>query len=611
MTLLRLTACTFSMLLLTTVTLAQAANSPATDDATEQVRKAHKELESKALALLDESINETRALKLAENRIHLETNAAAALWPHDKERARALFNAAKDEMAAFMGSIETDDPQYYNLVQWAAQLRGATMQTIAQYDPKLALDFMHATPQPPPPPQYGQYQQPDPEVQLETSLAQQIAAQDPQQALRMAEEVLSKGFSSNLTSVLEQMRQKDPEAATKLAGEIISKLRTAKFASDYEATNLTSYILQVTRPPVENNQPNIAELPDPRHIKVDEQSRRDLINTFLTTTLTTTATHAPQGNAYNLLSSLQQLMPEIEKYAPAQAAVVKRRFDEYEQQTNPQAKMWRQYQDVMQHGTLDALLEAAAKAPPEMRGQLYQTAAWKAFNETGAERARQIISDDIENAQQRAQLLKEFDQQLFWRVAQQGNIEQARELLSHVKSTDERVSMLINLSRLASSNKPEVARQLLEEAWNLVGGRSRNPQQFNEQLQIAQAYTSFAPTRAFEIIEADIDQLNELIAAAAILDGFGQNSFENDELKVFSGYNWTGMLQQCGEELAALSHTDFDRARSDADRFQRNEARLLVRVAVVRGALAEPETKSGNRMYSHRVTLSVGRGGSQ
>ena len=71
------------------------------------------------------------------------------------------------------------------------------------------------------------------------------------------------------------------------------------------------------------------------------------------------------------------------------------------------------------------------------------------------------------------------------------------------------------------------------------------------------------------------------------------------------------MLQQCGEELAALSHTDFDRARSDADRFQRNEARLLVRVAVVRGALAEPETKSGNRMYSHRVTLSVGRGGSQ
>ena len=282
-------------------------------------------------------------------------------------------------------------------------------------------------------------------------------------------------------------------------------------------------------------------------------------------------------------------MPEVERYAPAQAANVRRRLDTFEQRAergnNP-----RDLRQLMQTGTPDALVEAAAKATPEMRQQLYRSAAWKAFNEGNPERARQIINANVEGTRQREQFLHELDQQLFWRAASEGNIEAAQALLSRFKSIDERVGMLIQLARVVSAKGNQKGAQgFLEEASTLIEGRARGQSQFSMQLQLAHVYAPLSPARSFEIVEASITHLNELVAAAAVIDGFGQEAFAQDELKGQEGYLWSALATQCGEALAALAPADFDHARSAADRFQRPELRLQARLAVVRGILAKED----------------------
>jgi hypothetical protein len=547
------------------------------------------ELERKALALLNDVIGETPSLKLVENRLTLQAVAAEILWPRDQERTREIFNAAASDLSAAASGIETDDPQYQNHVNVILQMRQRMLGIIAARDPKLALEFLRATRQPPPPVQPGaNFRQPDQELMLEAQLAQQIAARDPQQALRIAEDVLSRGLSSNLTPLLDQLRTRDPEGAARLATNIVKKLRTANFVVDHEAMGIASYLLLSTRPAessaAANGQTNIAAgQNNSRRLLLDEAARRELVNLLVNAAASSAGNSPRRGNTGALLSTMQQLMPEVERYAPAQAAGMRRRLEGYERRTGNNS---RAFQQVSEMGTTDAIIEAASKAAPEMRQQLYSTAAWKAFHEGNTDRARQIINNNIEGARRRDQMLKELEQQLFWRAASEGKVEQVQAFLARFKSANERVGILLQLARVMSERGNKTAALgFLDDAWNLTGGRAEGHVQFSAQLQLAHAYAPLAPPRAFEIVEASITHLNELVAAAAVLEGFGQEAFMQDELKGLTGYMWGALGTQINETLAALASFDFEHARAAADRFQRPEMRLPARLAVARGIL--------------------------
>jgi hypothetical protein len=574
------------------------------------------ELEGKALALLNEVIGETPSLKLVENRIRLQAMAAELLWPRNQERAREIFNAAATDLVAVTSSIETDDPQYYNLTNAAAQLRQRMLTSIAQFDPKLALEFLRSTrTSPPPAPPNANFRQPDQELMLEAQLAQQIAARDPQQALRLAEEILSRGLSANLLPLLDQLRTRDPEGAARLVAGMVKKLRTANFATDYEAVNIANFLLLSTRAPDGANASaqttvsattTAANQPVPRRLTLDEPARRELVNSLVNAAVNASNNGGRRmNNTGALLSTVRQLMPEVERYSPAQAAGVRRRLENLDGRVETGNRG--ELRQLIETGTADALVEAATKATPDMRQQLYRTAAWKAFNDGNVERARQIINTNVEGTRQREQFLRELDQQLFWRAASEGNIEGAQALLARVKSTDERVGMLIQLGRaVAAKGNQKGALGFLDEAWTLNEARARGQAQFSMSLQLAHAYAPLAPARAFETIEASITHLNELVAAAAVIEGFGQEAFAQDELKAQEGYLWNALATQCGEALGALALTDFEHARAAADRFQRAELRLPARLAVVRGILVKEDARNNSNRNPFRRGGRVG-----
>lgn len=571
----------------------------------EAARAARAELETKAFALLEEAAEEAGGLRLAENRARLQAAAASALWPHDAEAAREIFQSAVAGVSSLAASLAADEPRYEQHYHQLQNLRREIAFAVAQREPKLALDFVRGSRLAPPPNAGGRNNyQPDQELALETQLAELLAARDPREAVRLAEESLARGVSGHLPSLIERVRQTDAQAASKLAADVVRKLRSSNLASDYEAAGVATYLLNATRPPaapppagpnnvIPANVTVVTGGADARPLTLDESARRDLLTLLVNAALGGAAEpRRGRGNAAGqLLPALQPSLAEVERLLPTQAAALRRRLAEAEGvrpgQPARRGGRWQEFEQLMQTGTVDAIMQAASRAPDEMRWQLYRRAAAKAVEEGATERARQIITDSVTNPQQREQLLRELDQQLFWRAANQGDAQQALSLLQRFKSPEERTMMLLALARAAEARGDRtLAARLLEEVMGQAGGggRAGNLNQFSMQLQAGQAYARVAPDRAFQIAESGVEHLNELVAAAVQIDGFGQEAFDQGELKL-EGSVWSMLIQQTGELLGLLAQQDFTRARDIAGRFQRPEARAHAMLSISRGIL--------------------------
>src|SRR6185436_11651575 len=115
---------------------------------------------------------------------------------------------------------------------------------------------------------------------------------------------------------------------------------------------------------------------------------------------------------------------------------------------------------------------------------------------------------------------------------------------------------------------PKLALKFLGEAQSFTNRRATNYRQFDQQLRVADAFASLEPARSFETLDPGIAQLNELLAAAALLSGFEVNIFKDGELPLEGGSGLGEMVARYGQQLAALAKIDFGRAESSASKFQ-------------------------------------------
>ena len=587
---------------------------PRKGDAEQAAERA--ELERKALSLLGEALAASRELKLVENRVRAQVTAARLLWPRNAAAGREAFKAAADGIAGMSAGVDPEDPQFYSAAQTVMQFRGELLQIAAQFDAGLALEFLRATR----PPYadalvaagYGQQEQ-----ALELNLASRFAAQEPRRAFEMAEESLSRGVTTGLLNVLNELRTKEPASAARLAADIVRRLRVEDMWSSYEASGVAQQLLALTRPadatPGGASGQVVAYVGE-RPVKqgegaalLDEQTRRELVEKILAAV---TGSAPNQSGAYNLFQALQTLLPEVERYAPGRAAALRRRADELERGFNPQGRLLRPYEELMQTGAIDALLDAASKAPAEVRDHLYMHAAWKAFNEgKDPERARQIL-ESVANPQQRAQTRRNMELQAQMNAAQQGGYAEARQSAARLSSLDERMTVLMQIATQAvGAGDKQTARQVLEEVRALAETQTRGHQQFHYRLQVAEVYTRFDTAAAFEVVESAIFRLDELIDAALVLDGFGQDAFREGELRPQGGYLWTDLINRCAMTLAALAPTDFERASADAAKFRRLDARTTAQLMLAATVL-DREAPVQGRQYEILLPLRrYNRGG--
>ena len=84
----------------------QPAQQPTATSEEQETQKT--ELEKKAYRLLDQVIDEAQSLKLTENRVRVQINAADLLWDRNQAPARSLFSLAA-EGVNFQARVVGDD----------------------------------------------------------------------------------------------------------------------------------------------------------------------------------------------------------------------------------------------------------------------------------------------------------------------------------------------------------------------------------------------------------------------------------------------------------------------------------------------------------------------
>lgn len=576
-----------SILLLASNAAAQAPQAPKQSD--EDKAKARKELERKALALLDETLQGAQALKLAENRAALRAQAADLIWAHDEKRARALFREAVADIVAAQSNADAMRERGWMLIQLRAQM----LFMAAGRDAQFALELLRESrPQPEAPAQARMYGQPDDELRLEQSLVSLAAASDPKAALRMAEESLSKGVTYNVISMLDRLRAKDSESATHFAGEIVAKLRGESLSTNPEATQVAVLLLRAALTPQPPEQSSTGSQPaqgreasKPKPPVLEDGDLRDLIDLVTNEAFK----DSTSGGSFGMLLQLRPLMPEIEKRAPARAAQLRQKLAEAEKTIDPRMRLWEQF-DSVRSKSADAILEAAAKAPAEMRRSLVSMAVMKLMQTGDMERARQIINDEL-RGQERDQMLAYADRAELERAIKKGDTELAKAVVSRVKSKERRAAELAELAiAFAAKDDKKSAALLLEEARGLVERQPESEKGVEALLEVARGYALVEPSKTFELIDPLIDRANDLLTAAALLEKFGSGGglFRKGEMILSPTLEAAGgPYARYVKALAELARVDFDRTKTTADRFGRDEARLAARLVVARSVLSD------------------------
>ncbi len=615
-----------------------AQEQPSQTPSTEDAEKQKVEREKNAYRLLDQVIDDAQSLRLIENRVRVQINAADMLWAQNAGRARTLLTSAGESIAELGRSqaaaatnrrnFEMDrfgvpiPPNQQNFRTF--QLRQELVLTAARHDAQLAYQLLAATKAPAtaqPADARGPRAQITSEDNLEQTLLGRIAALDPKLAAQNAELMLDKGqFPMTLGQVIDQLYRQDADAGDKFADKAVKKIQAANILSRTEAGSLVQVLLRggprpaasenadtngKTQTPAQTTRPGSAVLGQAAYV--------DLLSTVVDAALKATPatlTNQPrpqpnqrrvagagpqnpglpqltdaqleQQNARRLLAGLQVALPYVDQYLPSKATLVRQKLSELGLSN---ASPMNFAQTLQGDPTTDALVQAAATAPQQMQSRLYQQAANKALEEGDVDRARQIANDHLQNNARDA-VMQRIDFRDLAKKAEGARIEEIRQTVARLQTDGEKIDLLVLLAGdVQKGGNQKLATQLLEDAKQIVNHRATNYEQFEQQLKVAHAFAAVDPTRSFEILDPGISQLNELLSAAALLSGFEINMFRDGEMAIQGGNGLTATINRYGQELAVLARDDFERSETLTGRFQFPEPRIMTRMAIVQGLL--------------------------
>jgi hypothetical protein len=607
---------------------AQVTTPPLTDEQ----QKEKSALEKKALVLLDQIIAEAPSLKLPENRIRLQINIADLLWQRNEARARTLFSQAGEGVAEMIRSTDANSVNQRRSggqTRRPTQLREELVLTVARHDAPLAYQLLASTRSLTPPADNAMGQTFNSDQNLEQILLSQVALLDPKLALQNAEQLLEKGqYPRTLASVLYQLQQKDKEAATKLEEKLVQRLQSANMLASIEAGNLAISLLAGGPRPASTATTSSTDTVVPASTNsgqlLAESSYQDLMRTLVDAALR--ATPAPAGqrganggrdrgpnnrqdnlqttlsdgeieqnNARRLLNGVQSLLPQIDQYLPDRASAVRLKAGEIGGGNNRGFDM-NQAMTAMRNGDSSSLETMAAAAPAPMQNRIYQQAAMKALDEGDVNRAQAIADDHLE-PNMRAVVSQAIEFRKIANKIENMSIDEVRTTLAGLSSDNQRTDLLLQLATAAQKKNTKLARQLLDEAQRLVSRPATSYQQMDAQIKVARGFTALDTARSFQVLEPGILQLNELLSAAAVLNGFEVNIFSEGELPMQPSSGLGNMVNRYAQEISLLAKTDFERAQTLANRFQLPEPRIQARLAIAQRVLRPEPTQTADNTF--------------
>ncbi len=560
---------TFSLLLFTAFLLipglcqAQVVVAPSAPPPVPAPIKADPATEKKALDLVESLSEQVSNLHSPSNRMRAQCTVADLLRNRDEKRARSLFTAAVTHLTSRIAEIDYSDPEVYQDLNRLSLSRQELVMRIAAHDPDLALTALKQT----------RFQtdnntvarsgwNPQAEANLEMNVAGVIVGKDPAAALKLARNSLVRGVSWNVISFLPQLYQKDQKAGQELYQEIVMRIKNENLSRNPELGNNAWNLLNSFQPP-----------------QADEDTYRDLLTSVLSYVLGgSRQTQSGMSTAQNFYHQIDRIAPLVEKYAPSRTAELREWSQAVEKTLDPQVKMYQEMHRISQNGTVDEMMALASKYPPEFRTLLYQNAAWKAV--TGGDLAKaKEIAELIPDPAQRRQVLDQLENQTASAAEGDNKIVAAQRLVDKAKNINQKIEIILRTANaVAAEGDKKAALDLLNEAKIILASSPQSAGQLNGRVRLAQAYLKLDPDQSFAVLQPLIIKLNELVAAAAVLDGIDFQYLKDGEWVMPGVNNLGNVINSLDQTLAALGQIDFDRARALADQIERPEVRVLMEI---------------------------------
>lgn len=526
-------------------------------------------VEKKALDLIESLSGQVGNLHSPANLMRAQCAVGDLLWARDEKRARSLFTAALAQLTSRISELDYSDPEVYREMNAIFQSRQELVMRIAGHDADLAMTALRQT-------RFQNdsairvrnnfnYQN---EANLEMNVANLIAGKDPAAALKLARNSLSRGVTWNVISFLPQLYQKDQKSGQSLYQEIVTKIKDENLNRNTDLANNAWNLLTSFQPP-----------------QADEDTFKDLLTVMVANLFSINRqTQGGIGMAHNLYYQIERIAPLIEKYAPSRTAELREWSQAVERTLEPSARMYQEMHRISQNGTVDEMLALASKYPPEFQNLLYQNAAWKALSTGDTARAKEIAEMSSDPVQRR-QMLDQLNNQALSAAEGENKIVEARRLVDQAKNVNQKIEILLRTASTIAAEDKKAALGLLAEAKTILASAPQSAAQFQSHLRLAQTYLNFDVEQSFAILQPLILKLNELVSAAAVLDGIDAQYLKDGEWVMPGTNNLGNVVNSLDQTLAALGQKDFDRARTLADQIERPEMRLLIEIDLALAAL--------------------------
>lgn len=571
-------------LIFSSTTRAQVADTKTQTEKQQNEADRKKELEKKALVLLDQLVAESASFSSADNRLTVLLEASQLFWTRDEARARKLLDELKELIVA-------NYAQPASFIVYG--IRTQTLDWLGSKNAELALDFLRSTR----PPsnnneRYKGFGQND--RQVESRLASTVAASNPQLAYQLAEELLKTDSQSQVVDIWRNLRGSNPELGKRLANEMIADIKSGDLLSNSEqfslAINLLYQMKETAYGPVNSKDDGKGSSGRSQgSIDWERHAYRELLDMIagvfvkFMSDRSSDSTESDRVPGHEVLAQISNLMPEIESQLPARAAALRGKMGPIEKvlprfPTGQSPDFERQIKE-MEGKSVKELLNMASSVSSPLVDTVYTQAIAKASEQGDIETARNIVNEHGNSSPYLKEFLNRIENQLAAKSASEGRYDEAKKTLSNLGSDEEKVSFLVQLASGALSQKDEkAARGFLEEASAILSNRMRTNKQLSAQIAIAGGYRELDLNRSIEIMETAIDRLNQVAAAAQEFFAFTMDG--NSEISIMAG-PMLELFPSVAPELAQLARKDFDRATGVLKRMQMAELRVRVGLSLL------------------------------
>lgn len=525
-------------------------------------------LREKALKLIDSVAGQLGTLQSAENRARMGANIVESLWKHDEERARALLRVVQEDIKTELQKRD-GETRYDQRFSVFLKLRTDTIQRIAKFDGQAAYDFLKVTE--PVFENQEPYEFRENEQTLELRLAKQIAANNPDVALKLGRQSLKQSLNTDVLRVLSRLNRKHKEQANILYKEIVEKLPDADLADAWNNREFVQTLVRTYEPP-----------------DVDVSTYRQLIGLIVTTALDRGCGKKPseeEEEGAELCRWAATILANSEKYDSRIARIKPWSVEGLEAWNS--AMVYEEAQELLQERAYNEV-EALAAKYPQARDGLYQQAIFSAMAAGETDRMQELIDRFAGNDPGKRQMfMGQVEIHEKRNTVTEEKLAEIQSILETIQESRTRILYLLGLASHVGPIDQKVGMRFLDQARELIATLKPGKEQTQARLGLALVYCEQKNDRGFAIMESLLPKLNELVEVAVKLDGYDTSYLRDGEWNMSANGSVGEILTMLSDSAGAFAWSDFDRAVTLASQFERPEIRLMAHLKLAQSILPD------------------------